>query len=43
VADEFDEALARLLDGDDFSSDDSGAADTGEQGEDEGPGGDRPV
>ncbi|WP_194764710.1 zinc-dependent metalloprotease [Microbacterium sp. UFMG61] len=43
VADEYDEALARLLDGDDFSTDGSGAADTGEQGEDEGPGGDRPV
>ncbi|MCI1020191.1 zinc-dependent metalloprotease [Microbacterium sp. C5A9] len=51
VADEFDEALARLLDGDDFSGDGSGATDAdtdtdtdpSDQGEEDGPGGDRPV
>ena len=46
VADEFDEALARLLDGDDFagrdSADEEPSDGDGEHGED-GPGGDRPV
>ncbi|WP_217183456.1 zinc-dependent metalloprotease [Streptomyces sp. AC495_CC817] len=49
VADEFDEALARLLDGDDFSGDaDQGAPDSDGSPTDDGdddahPGGDRPV
>ena len=54
VADEFDEALARLLDGDDFSespadadadADAAGDPDAAgdEPDEDDGPGGDRPV
>lgn len=45
-ADEFDEALARLLDGDDFSAEtpgeDDGAA-PGDEGDDEAPEGERPV
>lgn len=44
VADEFDEALARLLDGDDFSGGGSEATDQPrDQDEEDGPGGDRPV
>ena len=50
VADEFDEALARLLDGDDFSSEKSGDGaaepnqeDTSEDDGDAAPEGDRPV
>jgi len=45
VADEFDEALARLLDGDDFSEDKSGeSTDTGDgEDGDTAPEGDRPV
>ncbi len=47
VADEFDEALARLLDGDDFSSEQPERSDASEDEQDsdggDGPGGDRPV
>ncbi|GAA1239929.1 putative hydrolase [Microbacterium phyllosphaerae] len=47
VADEFDEALARLLDGDDFSGEQpspTGDASTSDDaGDDDGTGGDRPV
>lgn len=44
VADEFDEALARLLDGDDFTGDDSEATDRPrDEDQEDGPGGDRPV
>lgn len=44
VADEFDEALARLLDGDDFGESSPDASDArDESDDDESPGGDRPV
>jgi hypothetical protein len=45
VADEFDEALARLLDGDDFAQDEpaDGTTDENEDRGDAAPEGDRPV
>lgn len=43
VADEFDEALARLLDGDDFAGDESADKDPSDEDGEDGPGGDRPV
>ncbi len=45
VADEFDEALARLLDGDDFSADEpaAGTTDEADGDGDAAPEGDRPV
>lgn len=49
VADEFDEALARLLDGDDFAAGEGEKATDGDAGDareddgESGPGGDRPV
>lgn len=42
VADEFDEALARLLDGDDFSGE-TPAESADDRGDDDAPEGDRPV